>query len=393
MKILVVTFSFGIGTTASGFSTSKIITELAKRGHEICIITGKSSDQDYGPNVVIHKCNPAPLSPARFFKFVGNIIGVELNYIFWEYRARKLGRVLIKNSMPDIIYGRSSPIAGLTVAEKFSNEFGIPFVAHFADPIPAPEEWVSNRFERKKLLNCVTPIIARADLLSFVTKEMMTYQEFVMGTQIADKSFISPNSISEIKNSTPPPIGEETIFLFLGSFFGNRKPDMLLKGFDLYCRDYPNSIFYFYGVNQSFVEKFILSDRVRDRLRFFPHTDKPFEALEKAHVLVDVDGLVKKQVFLSSKLLDYLSINRFILAITTNDSPSSQLIKQMPNSTILVSHDPVEIAQGMATLALKAWDSTLFNERKTCAKGYYVSSVVDEIEVNFKSLLNIRKLR
>tara|TARA_B100000579_G_C22829890_1_gene855341 strand:- start:52 stop:1227 length:1176 start_codon:yes stop_codon:yes gene_type:complete len=386
MKILIYSFNLGPKTSASGITTHKVILELQKRNHEIYVVTGKCTYSKYTNNVSLIKCNPNPLSPARVFKKIGNFIGIEINYIFWEMRAYNVTKNLIKKNIPDVIYGRGSPISSLSVASRVSKKFQIPFLAHFADPIPAPYEWLSNKSERNKLIKTITPIIDNANQLSFVTKEMMLYQSDLIGKNISNKSFISPNGINFYNNMTPPD-NEKIIVLYLGSFYGSRTPDSLLDGFNIFHKKNPNSELHFYGTNKSYIESVINKKNIKINTKFFKYTDKIFEALLKANILVDIDNKIDSQVFLSSKLMDYLSINRFILLITTKGSPSSKIIDRIPKTTLKVSYNAEEVAQGLKEISMKKWDKNIFLEREALSE-YFITNIIDKIESKFEYMIS-----
>ena len=179
------------------------------------------------------------------------------------------------------------------------------------------------------------------------------------------KSCSSFNAIDNISaDNIAPNRSKKTIFLYLGSFYGSRTPDYLLEGFSLFYNKNPESELHFYGTNKLYVKSIIKSKNIIGKIKFFKMTDKILNALSTANVLIDVDNQTDNQVFLSSKIMDYLSIKRFILAITTKNSPCSKIVGKIPKTALRVSHNPIEIAEGLEVLSLKKWDKDILMERK-----------------------------
>ncbi|HWH68789.1 MAG TPA: hypothetical protein VNT26_05355, partial [Candidatus Sulfotelmatobacter sp.] len=84
-------------------------------------------------------------------------------------------------------------------------------------------------------------------------------------------------------------------------------------------------------------------------------------------------------VFLPSKLLEYLSTDRIILAITTPGSPTAELLQPLSNSTVVSAHNPEEIACGMANAVRMRRCPDIFAERQQRLQWLMPQKVIPEL--------------
>ncbi|MBN3518824.1 hypothetical protein JYB62_02315 [Algoriphagus lutimaris] len=384
MKILVISYNFG--KTSSGKATERIVDGLINRGHVIEVICGQNYvlDKPY----TIHRINPHPLSPSRFFKFVGNFIGKEINYLFWQIRAKKKGVEIIEKLIPDVIYSRGSPISSMIVGEFLRRKYNLPHSIHFADPIPPTLDWMNNSLERKKLMNTINPIIKNAGSISFVTEEMSKYQ--FQSSNILNSSkyyFVSPNPLPDFVKFGKP-TGDKFIFLFLGTFAAQRNPSVIINAFLEFSSVLKNVEFHIYGnsLNQKIFRELNLSHK---SIKFFDSSNNVLEIMRNSNVLVDVDADVLNQVFISGKLMEYIAVNRFILSISPINSPTSNLLKGMEKSIVSSTHNFADIVKSMSILYNRKWDNNLFSERELLKEFVGFNSVIDRIERSFSYIIDI----
>lgn len=380
MKILVVNFSYGLGTP-SGICNQRTVELLADSGHEIIVVKGVGVSMNNHRNINIITCSPRPLKPARLYKFFGNIIQRDIVNFFWEYRATRKCHEICDNWSPDVIYGRGSPVSGMMVGYQAATYSSLPLLVHFADPIPATEDWLKGNLDRKKMIRTVRPMLDYANRISFVTKEMMHYQQQTTNVDISSKGFVAPNPIPPWTALGTPP--SKAIFLYLGTFFGGRNPAALIEGFQQLLQEFPFAELHLVGTDSGNVAPFLKSDIIRKAVKILPRTNDIFKAMKKANVLIDVDGNYRHPVFLSSKLMEYLSVDRFILSITPLNSPAAHLLGKISESSCISPHEPACVAKSMKRMLDFKWNKEKFDRRKKDLNWYTAGNV---LKINEKGL-------
>lgn len=372
MKILLFTYNFG--GTSSGNITKKIAECLQLKDMEVTVVCGNYYGGSKIKNVIT--INPKPVKPARIFKFLGNFLGMELNYIFWEIRCLLYFSKINSISSPDIVYSRGSPICSGAVGLKFAKKYNKPLFVHFADPVPATSEWISSRIERLKLKNSVRPILKYASGISIVNKEMLEYQISQFDDiDFKNKSFIIPNPIPKPKYYGKIS-GQKIIFLFLGTFSDQRNPNLIINAFLQASKINRNIEFHIYGNNINTCAVKNYADKY-ENIKFFSPTENFREIFKKVNVLVDVDSIAENQVFLSGKLMEYLATDRFILSITTASSPAFKILSNLDCSSV-VNHVEVQIVKAINRLAEKKWEISNFEKRKELIEDLSIEKILNK---------------
>lgn len=383
MKILLLTFNFG--KTSSGKTTERIVDGLHAKGHEVEVLCAKKYTAS--KNYVVHVVNPKPLRPSEFFKRAGNFFTKELNYIFWELRAKQKGSKIVSEFQPDILYSRGSPVASMTVGNFLKKKFALHHVIHFADPIPATADFITNGKEKRKLLKTIKPIIFNADKLSFVTKEMGDYQNLNLKNKIPkNKIFISPNPKPE-NVKLHKPLQEKFIFLYLGTFSPQRNPEIILKSFLEFSAGKKDVEFHIYGgeINRKVINDLEIYS---PQIKVFGPTSNIYEIFKNVNVLVDVDPVFNDQIFISGKLMEYLSVNRYILSISPENSPARGLLKDLSSSVFFAKSNMEQIVGKMDLLYQLDWDDSNFAERQKLDATISFQVIIKELDNQFQNLIN-----
>lgn len=317
MNLLLISYYYG--DTASGIITQRVAEAFRLRGNTVFIVTGNSSIEDDG----LYKC-PNLFSDSGFVsrairKLYWMLTKDTLEYQFvWRRRAFRKSCKIIETNSVDWIYCRTSPIDAFQVGDKLKRKYGVKELLHFTDPVPS-EFSTFNQYILNRLINKYKDIIERADLLSFGTIEMQRHEQKLFDMNLSKKAFVSPDAAkSPVFVSLPPKEGIEDsiILVYLGSIAGYRNPLPLFHAVDSLRTEGYNVKLLVYSVRPVSIKY------DSEGIYYCGRTPHVEQALQQADILIDLDVKMKNSPFISSKIKDYIRVNRPIVAITQKNSPT-----------------------------------------------------------------------
>jgi len=255
---------------------------------------------------------------------------------FWfSYMYRQIVNKLEKR--PSLIYSRSTPYSSAVLAYKLKEIYRVPWVLHLSDP------WGDNPFHKygKNIYKYQQQIeevcFKSADKIALTTDKLIDYYSEKY-PEYTDKLFLSNNVYDDaaIINNTAIQLNAPLTFVCTGSFYGNRTPLPLLIALDHLKERNPkilNKIQFMFAGN--------IDDKNKESIAFYAFNNVSFvgnvsyaEAVkmqDTAHVLISIDadqpGEIYK-VFLPSKIMDYMSRRRRILALTPKGSMTERLLNE-----------------------------------------------------------------
>jgi glycosyltransferase involved in cell wall biosynthesis len=254
---------------------------------------------------------------------------------------------------------------GNTVAKKMN----IKHFVYSVDPVPAVIGWANSRMEdtnpktsiKQKISQfwTISPLFRYKQSLKFVSQEFSKIDfyfasnnkmlEYQLNLFQPKKDFRSGVLFTPIlKNYCPLERiqGSINYFVYTGRFYGARKPHFLFNAFRKLLVDYPDSYLEIVGQNLHDIKVGTLPEEVLSRINFIGFTKDLTPFYKKATALIDIDADVEDDVYLSSKIINYLTVNRPIISQTGIESPSRELFKNM-NSIIQCGQNSEDIYQAM----------------------------------------------
>lgn len=344
MKILIITAN--VGRTAPGIVFERLINGLSVR-HEVELITA-----DYDPSFDLSlikkkiEIKKIELHP-RLFKLFVSIFGIDPLDLIWK---RKVLNTLKKTDSDtyDVVFSLisfhhySALIAGEAIARKNSKS---KFAVYSVDAIPAPIGWSNNDVYFRKVRSLMTRYIPKTDVFFSANKQMLEYQLSFIKTSPTFSSDVLLNPSSGVfKRYETTPLNP--VFLYTGGIYQVRKVEYVLKAFERFVEQYPNAKFIFVGsqISEDFLKS--MSTKAQSAIEIHPFTRDLDPYYKNATALIDIDADIENDVFLSSKIVNYLNINRPIISETGLNSPSRHLFKGIP-SIIQCNHNPDELYDAM----------------------------------------------
>lgn len=386
MKILILCPS--LNNTPFGKVSFDIVYGLIKNGHEVVLITSKSNLQEVK---YLFETGYGYVFPDKISKIISIFGRFNIKFYFFGKRIIKsFRRNNIKELFkPDIIYALCSRDFDIlmNVAMTISIECKIPYAIHLVDPIPPPKGWETYEIYRRSLVRLVKKPISRCNYFSMNNERMLKYQQENLGFNIENKSFVVPDPVADDFKWYGMNKSNEKKIVYLGSFYSARMPHSLIKGFALFAAQEKSYQLHIIGNNKINLDNYEIADSARSRIKILSWTLDVDEIIKNTDLLVDVDADIEGDVFVSSKIKNYLNSDRVIMSITRNNSPTFDLLSPLKKSVYITSHNPEDIRIAISSALSVEYSDTLFSERLLLLDRIKISVVVGGLETSFDRII------
>ncbi len=378
MKLLII--ANDIGHSAPGIVYQTIIGELIKTNDIDIILVEHNDCIDSSINVLpsVNRFFEHPRLSNLSMSLLGRIITDDL----WVFRQKKkINKRRIKDYDAIISFVSNFNYKGILLGNYLSRKNRIKWVIYSVDAIPAPIGWAKDNLLHRNTEKFINKYIYRCDAFFSANEQMLKYQ---LNNLSSFNKFTGIMYTPYRNNSIPAPKSDDVTFLYTGSLYGPRKKEALLDGFRLFLKYKPLSKLIFVGnFSMQGFEKYkdLLDDK---KLLLYSHTSNLFDFYKSSTVLIDINAYFDNDVFLSSKIVNYLPMNRPIISITGLNSPSRNIFTEDP-TIIHCKHEPTEICNAMIqTTELKDFDSCW---RKKYIEMFSVNNVIRIFDETIKKTI------
>ncbi|MGN5955382.1 hypothetical protein ACP6L2_12300 [Sphingobacterium lactis] len=379
MKILII--ADNIGRTAPGIVFERLVQGLSKKNELDLLVTSfePSLDLSLVKNIYLEK--NIELHP-RISKFLIGLFAINPFDYFWSKRNSK--KVL--NNDYDLIlcfvsFHHYLPLVASVILKK---QMGIKAAVYSVDAIPAPKGWPDNEFYRAGVYRMMKKYLPKFDGLFSSNQKMLDYQLSTFDREnkvLADVVF---NPGISAQHNYVLQENEFNNFVYTGGIYGVRKVDYVFKAFEKLLLTYPKSRLIFVG---SVIEPGKLDNikpEAREKILVEPFAKDLSAYYKSATALIDIDADIENDVFLSSKITNYIMCNRIIISETGKNSPSRDLFKGI-RSIVQCNHDSEELLNAMV-FAIENYKIMTYEDRKEVIDSFSLESVVDSFNKNLNSL-------
>ncbi len=356
-----------------GICTGRLARALLDRGARITLYTSAKADRGFEHEALEYLvASHRPRDPRRLFRLLARWRGdVPNNFYLW---GKRVTRLLPRSGVPDCFYGRAWPHASLVAAAALARRHRKPLMLHFSDPFPPPNEtWTDQGFMRD-----LQGLVDQAAALSFTNRETIDYQRRFLR--------FDPSRAFVLNHVGPPEqwLGAPTRvarFCYLGALGEHRPVEPLLRGFHRYRRNHPEARLVFVGASREYLESAAARCGGLAQIEILPFTTAVSERMRDASVLVSVDVDARPAIFTPTKLIEYLRVDRPVLALTPENSPVARLLARSPETTVAVhDSDPASIAAGLGRAAAIAHDEGRYRQRFAAMRDFDAEAVAGEFE-------------
>lgn len=233
----------------------------------------------------------------------------------------------------------------ISLGRIISQILNLPWSIYSVDGIPSPVEWLEGDNTIHRLLSDhINRSCRKADFIFSSNEYMMRYQQRICVDFKGKWNYLyTPHKQNRNYCKSEH---KDYHFLYTGALYGLRRIEGLIAGFRLFLQIHPDSKMIFVGnADMAFFQS--ATDLIQSRniiLKPFCKDLAPY--FQDADVLVDIGADIPDDVFLSSKIISYLPIDRPILALTGANSPARGIMKGC-HSIVHCSNQEEDVFQAM----------------------------------------------
>lgn len=240
---------------------------------------------------------------------------------------------------------------GQTAGVAAKKRFGAPLIVYYFDAIPSPIGWVREGRYRRKLGDIVSRGLGDSDGILSSNRKMLEYELGFLppgcGSKLSDYVYTPclSSTISRLQRGN----NESFVFLFAGSVYGPRKISYFLNAFGRLVSEHPDCEIWFVGTRNIEDQIDSLAPEVKSKIKILPRVSDLTPYYMKSGALVDIDADLPDDVFLSSKITNYIAIDRPIISETGPDSESRRIFAGL-DTVLQCGHDDEELYNAMKSV-------------------------------------------
>ncbi|WP_313186807.1 hypothetical protein [Lacrimispora sp.] len=334
------------------------------------------------------------------------VFPVKGRYIKWPFNVVKQFLKLDKTEHYNVVMTRVMPpnghFAGILIKLLRPH---VKWVVYFSDPIwNSPFISFFSLFRKNlqqqpnyllmKVFGCAAWLGTRfGDLLVFNNDRLARYVLGKKYKRFQDKIVITPYGHEGVKlqECNPKQPGEKVVIAHVGQIYGARTFTKVVEAFEILKQGYPNQYNSLELIQVGFIcsseKDAIVGSKVANSFRFVDEVDyeQSLEYMRTADFALILDPYFpekSKNMYVPVKIYDYMSVGAEIIAITDDDSATSDIAKEL--GCAIAGHDTKEIANMLLSCVSNTTGKHIdSDERFHCRKGVEIlDSWLERLSIN-----------
>lgn len=296
----------------------------------------------------------------------------------WAWKVRKKAKTLQAGNYDVVISllyaaGAAVIIAGTDIAR----DFGCRHMAHLVDAVPAPVGWLKNGPYYKGLKKIMARHLSKVDALCSTNEQMLQYQLEVSGAGSRMVTGVLYNPYFGPRLEFPLPDAGPEVFVFTGGLYGPRTPRFVIEAFVRLLDEYPDARLVFVGKTLPEGALEGIEEKKKANIEDHPYTRDLTPYYTAATALLDIDAIIENDVFISSKVVNYINTNRIIISETGINSAARKLFGGL-QTVLQCNHDAGEICEAMKK-AITMKRTVAYEERKDICELFRLENVIGKM--------------
>ncbi|MBF0371334.1 MAG: glycosyltransferase [Magnetococcales bacterium] len=297
-----------------------------------------------------------PVAVKRIPKPPRSWLGRQLPFVSrWEKqlyleRIYRQTAPLIDQHQLDIVFAFAKPMVSNFLGAFLKRRLGVPFVAHFSDPIVDDPFHDPSPKAAREILAGERFVLENCDRAVFVSEELMArtlrhYPESIqrLGRVVPhcyEAALYPPQPLSpEIPTKHPQ---NPFILSHIGAYYPSRDPEPVLRALAWLKEHHPElagrfifesigGVGGYAGYSREDWQGLVNRYGVQEWVTLTPPVSyaESLARMSRADCLLLLDADLEESPFLPSKLIDYIGSGRPVIALTPGGSPSQRVVSQL----------------------------------------------------------------
>ena len=283
------------------------------------------------------------LAPSILFNLIPPLSQLPDKHLMWAPSVITLAKSLKKTIAPRVIIAFSRPETDLLIGIRLKKIFSVPLVVYFSDPWADKPYTHLARFMKRANSRLEAKVIKYADLILFTNEDqrklvMQKYPEYIQ-----EKARSIAHCYDETLYPCEPKKSDIFVVRHMGNFFSYRSPEPFIKAVHLLLKTHPDLewqlLVEFYGqmpVEDRKLIKTLSMEHVIKIRASVPYLES-LKLMSNSDLLLLIDTESEHNtfynIFFPSKLVDYMGAKKNILAISSSNSPSANIINSYGGQT------------------------------------------------------------
>jgi len=373
-KLIFVTYAYHPMQAPRATQIKRLVDELHT---PIKIIT--SANQEGCPRIEGVDIHVVPDCRSKIRFFIDRSHLEPDGYLPWAVKTIKYIREnnIVRDG--DIVVTFGMPMSDHLVGLNLKKDLNFFWISSFSDP------WSRNPYNNYKLKRLAANsmledrVLELSDIIFFTSMRAIDFTNSGSIVDIKSKSHILPHSFNYNNICTAQITDPNKILIrYVGALYGKRSPYRLLKALCVIKKTDENLLkdieFEFIGRNR-YKYLMIFFNNLRKHIKFKGNVSQQesIKLMSEADILLSIDAENDSSIFFPSKIVDYMSVNKPILALTAENSVVANVI----NSTggyILRNSD--KLAFDLSNFLLKLKEDRTFLMKNSIDTSKYRSDII-----------------
>ena len=372
-----------LGISAPGKVYESIIKEISKLAN-IYVISLKKTDDNYHVHFLPYK--KLFYEHSLITNLILTLFGRSLVDEYWLLKQKKLIKPDIIKEM-DVVISFTSfhNYKSIILGHYLSKTFAKKWIIYSVDAIPAPIGWIKNDLFYRRVQKFISKYISSCDAFLSSNEQMLEYQLSFLDIIPPITSFLyTPIHRFYNEEFVKNICGSNPVFIYTGGIYGPRRKEALLDGFRKFILEYPQAKLIFVGTFKantfSSYDDLIKSHNIEIH-EYSSSLEKYYKV---ATALIDLNAYFNDDVYLSSKIVNYLPICKPIISITGYNSPSRNIFKD-DESIVHCLHDDTEVCKCLKYVTTKSFN---YEKRKVYINIFSPKKIVQEFSEVIDNVLS-----
>ncbi len=310
-----------LASLAAGIVFKRIISGLL--GYAQCEVICPDMDTEARLMVKSIPCPEYKRFPYRIEKSLQDCQGYRISEVLWaDYTFLKVKSAVRHGGYDAILsFVYASNLAPLHLGSRLAKTCGLPWIVYSVDALPIPLTWNNDVAGSSRISRFINRYVPHFDAFFSANPIMLQYEKNVFPELKCHTGVMLSPCAGNLVQEYHEGHRDIMTFLYAGHIYGPRRTDLMMAGFKEYLKTHPKSRLVFVGRSED--SDFTGFESLLESGHIVRHgfTSDIETYYREADILLDLNADAENDVYLSSKVCNYLSYDKPIISLSQDGSP------------------------------------------------------------------------